>query len=308
MKLTDIKRIITHDKCPDGTASAMILHAAFPKAEIEFLVYDTSKHLNLEVTEGMIFCDMTPPKERVREFQKAGAIVLDHHKYAKGIVEIFKENGIYADEETEPGVSGAVLALRILSKVGTVTEEIREFAYTAGIRDTWVTNSNKWQEACEQAYVLNLYPWSYWKNHNPWFEKHEFELGKILFAKNQATIKNIHDKRGFIDFSVNWTRVALFAETGKLISDFAESLKDKYDIIIGFFYVIDDHTMKVVYSLRSGGSFDVGGFALMNGGGGHSKAAGFSTHKIEHPIGLIADLILKYQRCQNEITERVIEG
>lgn len=300
MKLNNIKRIITHDKCPDGTASAIILRTAFPEADVEFIVYNTPKHLNLEASEGMIFCDMTPPKERAREFHKMGAIVLDHHKHAKEIVEIFKDNGVFADEETEPGVSGAVLALRILAKVGTLTEEIREFAYLAGVRDTWIKNHNRWQESCEQAYVLNLYPWSYWKNHKPRFEKHETELGKILYAKNQETIKNIKDKKRFLDFEVANLKIAVFTDAGKLISDVAEILEDEYKVSIGFFYTIENSKMKLVYSLRSDGNFDVGKFAKKHGGGGHSVSAAFSTESTEYPV----DLILKLLR--EHVTEQVV--
>ena len=76
----------------------------------------------------------------------AGAIVLDHHKSTKHIVLEFGENGVYADEKTEPGVSGAVLAFREVWKpieaeaakdtdVVSVTHEyIRNFARLAGIR------------------------------------------------------------------------------------------------------------------------------------------------------------------------------
>lgn len=128
-QLKSVKTIITHDHCPDGTASAILLHDVLPDAEVKFVQYNTEAHRTLVPTPGMLICDFSPflPKkeveiegekkqvpdyEKVQPFVDAGVIVLDHHKGAKKLVEMFGANGVFADEETEPGVSGAVLAFR----------------------------------------------------------------------------------------------------------------------------------------------------------------------------------------------------
>ncbi|MCH8239284.1 MAG: hypothetical protein IIB62_04360, partial [Proteobacteria bacterium] len=96
-----------------GMASAMILRDAFSYfPPVEFVHYDTPEHRNMEVTEGVIFCDFSPHPDLAAQFLEAGAIVLDHHKTVKPIVSQFVKagQGVFGDEELEPGVCGATLA------------------------------------------------------------------------------------------------------------------------------------------------------------------------------------------------------
>lgn len=166
-KLRSIKTLACHADCPDGLASAMILRQALPSAEVIFVQYNSIEMANLKAEPGILFCDFCPPQDRYREFLEAGAIVLDHHKSTKHIVLEFGENGVYADEKTEPGVSGAVLAFREvwtrmkqpLGFTGFLgLEEMERFAQLAGIRDTWQKQSPDWEEACAQAAALMFYP------------------------------------------------------------------------------------------------------------------------------------------------------
>ncbi len=111
-KLSAVRRVIVHANCADGMASAMILHDALPDAEVVFLQHGTAEFLSLPATTGMLFCDISPPADRVAEFVGVGAIVLDHHKTVRDVVEAFGDCGVFADETKEPGVSGALLAYR----------------------------------------------------------------------------------------------------------------------------------------------------------------------------------------------------
>jgi len=111
-KLLAVKTIVTHAACPDGVASAMILKSILPNAEVLAIHYNSPEQTNLKATEGMLFCDFTPPPERVTEFVEAGALVLDHHIKQKAVVDAFGSNGVFADEKLEPGISGAMLAYR----------------------------------------------------------------------------------------------------------------------------------------------------------------------------------------------------
>src|SRR5690606_41998685 len=109
-KLQAVKTVVVHDNCADGLVSALLIQEALPNAEILFIQHGTEAHRTLEPTPNMLFCDFAPHPERVDEFAKVGTIVLDHHRTAKWIVE--RGGGISADENDEPGVSGAVLPYR----------------------------------------------------------------------------------------------------------------------------------------------------------------------------------------------------
>lgn len=194
MNLSRITRIITHANCPDGIASAMILHDALPDASVEFVQYGTPEHRDMHATPGMLFCDITPPRERVSEFVGAGAMVLDHHAAQKDIVDAFGENGVYA---CETGKSGAWLAYWhvwrniAFNACGIDNDNVKHFARLAGIRDTWWKGHELWTEACEQAAALMFLGLDYFKDHAPWLTREERFLGKVAHAKRLISAKEI---------------------------------------------------------------------------------------------------------------------
>ena len=148
------QRIIVHAHCPDGMASAMILTAALPEAKIEFVQYNSPEHIEMTAEADMLFCDITPHRSRVDDFVRAESIVLDHHRGAKDIVDAFGERGVFADEEKEPGVSGAVLAFREVYDCALDMDgpnapsfDVSDFATLAGIRDTWQRESHVFEVA-----------------------------------------------------------------------------------------------------------------------------------------------------------------
>jgi hypothetical protein len=101
-KIKAVKVIVTHDNCTDGLAAAILLHDVLPDAEIIFAQHGTEAYAKLEVRPNMLFVDIVPPKERYEEFLKAGAIVLDHHKGVKDVVEKFGTNAVFGDEKQHP--------------------------------------------------------------------------------------------------------------------------------------------------------------------------------------------------------------
>ena len=150
MRLTEAilgaKKLITHANCMDGLATAMIVRDALPDIPIEFVQYNTPEYLALKPEPGVIFCDVVPAQgkpDEVSAWAAAGAVMLDHHKENRDIVEACGALGVFADEKTEPGVSGAVLAQRHVwtAVLGTEPSErerlVHEFARLVGTRDTW---------------------------------------------------------------------------------------------------------------------------------------------------------------------------
>ena len=290
--LRDVKRIITHANCPDGMASAILLDYVFPHIEIEFYIHSDNSYLNMKAEPGMLFCDIAPPAQRAEEFIENKSIVLDHHKGAKDLVLSFGDRGVFADETEEPGVSGAYLAWRevfsaIVSESLPVYENAKEFARIAGVRDTWQVSNPDFIKSCHQASMLTFYSWDYWHSleYVDFVFSNEMNVGRKLFEKRKLDVKKCIENS--LIYNLNGYKVAIFNDPNKLCSDVAESLrKDGVSIIAGFSYFKKDNNMNLGYSLRSDESFNVQEFASTLGGGGHSRASGFSvpTNERDNPF------------------------
>lgn len=324
--LNKVKKIVAHKNCPDGIASAMILKDILSNAEVQFIQYNTDEHRNLVAEPGLLFCDFTPDPARIQQFVDAGTIVLDHHKGGKGIVEQFGELGVFADEKLEPGVSGALLAYRevYLPLFGPDTL-VEDFARLAGIRDTWQTSSPFWNDSCEQASWLMFFGEDLCLE-APIFprglnaeSKWEFrqEIGKMMFADHMRKIAKTVN--GAFLTSIQGLRVAIHQGVNHT-SDATEMLgeESKVDVLVGFSYFAEGQTtrepwspqfgdnLKMVCSCRTRTSFDVSKLAKFYGGGGHTKAAGF-TLPVEgahsNPYTRILELIENYLASQNGQTK-----
>jgi hypothetical protein len=277
-KLKAVRHIIVHEGCPDGIASAMILLSVYPDADVQFVQYSSKEHNNLPATEGMIFADFSPSPDRVEAFIDAKSIVLDHHKTARPVVEAFGDLGVFGDEETDPGVSGAVLAFREvwLPMVNSpaLRPVIEDFATLAGIRDTWQTKNPRWKEACEQAQALKFWPTDMILKFAPsqWTEK--LSLGPILFEKQLKHARKAADNAYRFTTSKG-TKVVVFQGIWPT-SDAAEYLGETVDVVIGFTHYINNGEPTMRFSIRSHTDFDCGAFAkVYPGGGGHTKSSGF---------------------------------
>jgi len=285
--LKSVKTIVCHANCSDGLASAMILHNVLPDAKIVFLQYNTPELAAFEATEGQLWCDFCPPADRFQEFVAAGAIVLDHHKTAKITVAEFGENGVFADEKDEPGVSGALLAYRHVwvplaaewhAGVGSGKEYARiveRLATLAGIRDTWQRQSPDWMAAMAQAEALQFWPKEEWLDEDVWDWGEKAKIGMTLLAKHAEKVDKAV-KGSFRFTSSKGNRVLMFQGVSTT-SDAAEKIGDGADIIVGFRYETDAEGHKIVFSLRSHTGFDCSKLAKEHpGGGGHTAAAGFA--------------------------------
>ncbi len=279
--LRAVRSIVTHGNCPDGLASAVLLHDALPGAEVVFLEYGQRAHRDLVAVPGMLFCDFSPIPERAADFARANAIVLDHHRSAREVVEAMGARGIFADERADPGVAGAVLAYRHVWRPlrGTSPQAAfaEHFATVVGIRDTWQTQSPLWREACAQARLMESMPRDWWLKtplealERGWRELEQ--LGDGLLATHEEGVRRAV-ARAYRFHSADGHRVVAL-NTSQLASDAAEALRGEADLIVGFAYLFEGGAPKMHLSLRSqDGAFDCGTFAARFGGGGHTRAAG----------------------------------
>jgi oligoribonuclease NrnB/cAMP/cGMP phosphodiesterase (DHH superfamily) len=298
-RLKQIRKLITHANCMDGLATALIVKDALPEVEVEFVQYNTKEHRELKAEPGLLFCDFTPPRERVQEFVEVGALVCDHHKYARDIVEAFGYNGIFADETTEPGVSGAMLAFTWVwewmardSVAAHATASWRRFARLVGVRDTWQRDSHEWEVATQLHAVLESFPAPYWFGLRTQAAERALQLthslGPELLAEKDKQVAKAH-ATGLIRRNVAGRSWALSAVHASLVSDLGDTFRESGGaVLVNITPSISEGGFRYSVSLRSNGSVDVGKLALRYGGGGHSRAAGFSVLGGNHPIELFA--------------------
>lgn len=297
-KLKDVRTIVAHENCPDGIAAAMICRDALPMTSVVFCHYDTPMHREMPAEPGMLFVDFSPHKSRVDDFVRAGAIVLDHHETQREVVDAFGELGVYADNKgADRGVSGAMLAARHVwepawraapamfsSEAGSKPfDEVFRFAEIAGVRDTWQQDSSLWPEACRLAEVLKFLPVkrSIATKREDWDGLLKF--GEVLLEKQAERLE--HAERHLYRFtSPTGLRVAVTQGVTDT-SDLADLLKDSTDLLMGFYYKVEDGTRRCVWSCRTRGAFKAKDLAVFYKGGGHDHAAGFTVDVTDNDHG-----------------------
>ena len=273
-RLEEISHVITHKDCADGVASAMILKLALPHIKISFIQYDSEEHRSIKPEPGLLFCDFSPHREHVEGFLGTDTLVLDHHKKYEETIRRFGENGVFADEVKEPGVSGALLAYReVYVPLRGPNPAVEEFATITGIRDTWQKKHELWLKACEQGEALSFWPPDMLVGQPPSAWPAKLEIGQVLFAKTQEYAADMVEKCHRFTTPAG-TRVVLFGGV-KMTSDVAERLGSAADLVVGFKYKISGDEVDLIYSTRSHTHYDCGALCTAHGGGGHTKAAGF---------------------------------
>jgi hypothetical protein len=312
--LSQVRKVIVHDNCMDGLASAMLLHEALPSAEITFCGYGAD-HEALEPEPGMLFCDFTPPRARADAFVAAGALVLDHHVHARDIVECFGDRGVFSDA---PGVSGAVLAFEhvwlpefrcydVNPQNRVITLQRQLFAELVGVRDTWRKDDPRWGEALELHAVLESFPREHWLAPNGIrnaLEALDTGIGAALVARKANVIEQlvatglirrvvgsgILGQQGAVDHAVK-PRVtwALSAAPSEFVSDLGEAARAAgVDVLVNIQSIVRAGALWHTVSLRSNETCDVGAIAKRYGGGGHMRAAGFQAPQDSSPLDLFA--------------------
>lgn len=298
MDLSKIKVVVSHDSCPDGLASAMIVKNVIHEVEYRFIQYNTPEHRALQPQPGVLFVDFSPnvgvgkdlDTGLLKAWGESGSIILDHHKTARHIVEAFGDNGRFGDESTEPGVCGAMLAYRhiYLPNSRRGSDMVERFARLAGVRDTWLRDSQDWEEACRQASILTFMPRDAWMSQSlnshleEWESKYSW-IGTVLEDRHKKSVDKAI-RGGYRFTSRGGTRVLMF-DSLSLTSDACEALGNEVDLVVGYATFAEGGDLKTVYSTRAHGNFQCADLAKAHGGGGHTKAAGFSLPGIDgHPI------------------------
>lgn len=298
--LRTITKVAVHAQCPDGGMSAAIVRQALPRVEVIEVQYNTPALDLLPATPGLLFADFSPPPERADEFLAAGAMVLDHHKGAQSVVQRFVEvgRGVFGDETTAPGVSGAVLAYEhVYLPLRGQDHALDHFARLIGIRDTWHKSSTLWDEAGIASSGFRAFPLDWWLTHKPMMDDTVWTLGK---ASVDGRAKQVKEALGqVVVVSVGGKRFGIFSDPKSLVSDLAELTRQEgvCDALVAWFIVADKPgELKLVLSCRSSDGVDVAAFCKAHGGGGHTRAAGC---KVDMKLGTapyqaVIDLLVRF--------------
>lgn len=328
-KLPHVRKCVSHAGCPDGIASAMLVKNALPDVEVLFLTHNSDEHRALRAEPGMLFTDFTPfvdqsdnpsadeVARRCAPFLDAGAIVLDHHKHQRSVVEAFGENGVFADETSEPGVAGAELAYRHVwlplheresrrLQRDFVTEQSRQVAWgalegvraraaelarLASLRDTWQVTHPDWIEATALSAALRFFPSGYWMQRARviGLSPEEMMVGRVAVWQERERLLRQQDDVAFFYVGrssgeadgAEGARITIALINTRRAEDLAEHLRETgvANVLVGYQFKGED---KLVLSLRSDSTLDAGLLAKSAGGGGHSRAAGCT---LQLPIG-----------------------
>ena len=319
MNIESVKLVVTHDNCPDGLASAMIIRDILPDVEIKFVQHNTEDHKSLTPQSGILFVDFSPfvpvvtgpdgkkilDPEVLAAWGASGSQILDHHKTSKPIIDAFGNNGRFGDEVLHHGVCGAFLAYDHIWAPNRPDNFnchlVHKFARLAGVRDTWVRDSVFWNEACRQSEILSFIPKERWlgipliQHLKNWQEQYEW-IGEILEVKNINRIDKTVDG-GYRFVSNKGTRVIIF-EGITATSDACEKMGSEFDLVVGHGSFVESGNLVTVFSTRSHSDFDCSAFCKKHGGGGHTKAAGFKiVNSVDslHPVSEFIRILNNYE-------------
>lgn len=294
-----IRKVITHDNCADGLASAIVCRAAMPGVEVEFCQYGTSHWRELAPEPGVLFVDFSPPRETAQAWADAGAYVLDHHEHAKDVVELFGERGLFDNERC-----GALLAFEEVyapeKRSGLYESGVHEsaaartewnmllhLATLADVRDRWQRNNALWDEANAMNRALMAVHRDVWMESGTIPTGPVREFGALMSATERKNAEEVVSS-SLETTDVDGFRIGVCSASAQLSSMIGEVAREQgYDLTACFFFTRDKDTgaKSVVYSMRSSDRFDCGAFAKSMGGGGHARAAGFSA-----PCGQLKDM------------------
>lgn len=263
--------VIYHANCADGFTAAFIMWTKYPDAEFIPIQYGDNPP---DVTDKNVFIvDFSFPRKilNIMKQKAKSLVVLDHHKTAKA--ELTDLDYCIFDMQK----SGARLTWEYLFSGTSIPSLI---AYVED-RDLWKWELPKSKEI--SAYLATLpKKFDVWNSLSERLERGEIssvvELGEVAlrvvdqYVETQVSRARLISMDGYTIPCIN-TTFAISELVGKL----AES-----ELFAAGWFQRDDG--RFVYSLRSRGDseIDVSEIARKYGGGGHPRAAGFTSDRLIH--------------------------
>lgn len=306
-KLKKVNHVITHAKCADGLASALLIQDVL-NIKVTYLDHYSPLWETMVPTEGMLCCDIIPPKHRIKDFFDKEILMIDHHKYNRNILKDYKHK-VFVDDV--PGVAATNLVydnvfLPLSQRDEVEKELISVFQRNIGVRDTWMDDSIYWEEAMVMSPVLRFFPESYWEGHVPYLLPHEIDIGRILLSKTNNALNNLNFKKTvFKGYKICYIIVDSDDSIGDAsFSDCADVLmkRDGFDLVLGFVHMLNGEQEFLKVHLRSK-SIDTSIIATAFEGGGHKKASGFRLAISPHcgHLNILQNSLENFLRGTNEL-------
>jgi len=278
--------VIYHSPCNDGFGAA---YAAWKYCqqnklpEPEFWPVTHTDELDLDALQNrhVVMADIAFDRATMIEINDRAAsfVCLDHHKTAQ---EALDGLDFAVFEMTR---SGVMLAWDYFFP----DEKMPSFLEWIGLRDLWKHKDNEDALAFTTAFD-SVYPFdfAYWDifYQSPEVVNEHLQRGRYLVAKHNAQVEKLAEQAQ----EAKWGNVHVMAfhiasdDWFRYVSDLGNFLtKDDPELVAFMWHKVhsDDEEAEPVYkvSLRSTG-YDVGKLAKTMGGGGHTRAAGFTIKEI----------------------------
>lgn len=276
MNLKNVKKVIYHRSCPDGTLSAIIIQAALKSINVfpDFIgvTPNTDLYETFPAEDGQLWVDCSPPINRWEEWKGKDVLVLDHHPSTQHVTEAL---GIYRDNTEH---CGAVLAYEnVYEPLLGENPSLKYFSTLGMIRDTWKKNNPLWESAVKFSLALDFLGTAALLEiglTTPVIIPEDIiSLGGNLYAKMER-VRNKYVSTADL-FQAGTLKVALYNCTEKMSSDVGNYLIENkgVDVAISWSYLKED-SHKTILSLRCRNGLSLLNLVKGLNGGGHAQAAG----------------------------------
>ena len=278
--------LMTHAGCMDGSTCATLFRAAGgDPSNIAFSHpgYDSTDSILRDLLESfdgfILIADLSISYEMAKSIDGLGRVkILDHHKSAIPLGEFD-----WCDIDVENSRCGSRMLFDFIQKEMN-TQSVAEYRDLVDLSDDY----DRWQKQYALSTKLNEYHNSvgqrffierFIKNSKVSFTENEKFLLKIEKGRKERYIKSKRKKCVIIDKNIDGNDLKIaFVLSGEYQSSLGESLYS--DPYLGVDAVVMVSDKSISFRAHPDCPLDLSTLAMLNGGGGHKKAAGCSLSNV----------------------------
>lgn len=280
--------VIYHVGCNDGICGALVLKLALGDVDIKAAQYGDDPPTDEEVKGREVWIvDFSYPRDVLIHLNELASklVVLDHHKTAASNCRDLP----FATFDLEQ--SGAMLAYKAVCDSHLVNSISENRNKALRLLCSYVQDRDLWKWELPSSRELSAWMSSFPRDLETWEEVvlSAFEVRPILYLVREgaAVLRQVNR---FVELLASKMIEAWYKPDGEspvkvgivnsplLQSEVGELLCKETDVAFAVLWWLEDKDF-YIYSLRSGSEFDVSEVAKRHGGGGHAKAAGFTSNQ-----------------------------